>query len=125
MAGPRSAPFLRAVPGHGHSLPGPWTRRPRPSPSVDEVADELDEEPHAEAAAALAGVGAVDVPGGAGDVDVRPRRVADEFLEEGRRGDRPRLALGGEVGEVGDRPLHHLLVLGVEGEAADQLEYKE
>ena len=49
----------------------------------------LDQQPHAVAAGVLAGVGAADVPGGAGDVDVRPGRLADELLEEGGGGDRP------------------------------------
>ena len=57
------------------------------------VARELDQQPHAEAAGVVADVLAADVPGGAGDVEVRPGRLADELLEEGGGGDRPRLAL--------------------------------
>ncbi len=49
------------------------------------MARELDQEPHAEAVGVVADVGAADVPGGAGDVDVRPGRLADELLEEGAR----------------------------------------
>ena len=85
------------------------------------VAGELDQEPHAEAVGAVADVLAADVPGGAGDVEVRPGRLADELLEEGGGGDRPRLALLAEVGEVGDRPLHQLLVLGVQRQPPGQL----
>ena len=40
--------------------------------------------------------------GGAGDVDVRPRRVADELGEEQRGGDRPGVGAA-EVAQVGDR----------------------
>src|SRR6478736_4748853 len=86
-----------------------------------EVARQLDQQADAEAAGVAAGVLAADVPGGAGDVDVRPGRLADELLEEGGGGDRPRLALRGEVGEVGDGALHQRLELGVEGQAPGQL----
>ena len=68
-----------------------------------QVADQLDQQADAVAAAALAGVGAADVPGGAGDVDVRPGGVVDELLEEGGGGDRARLALAAP-GWRGRRP---------------------
>ena len=46
----------------------------------------LDQQPHAVAAGVVAGVLAADVPGGAGDVEVGPGRLADELLEEGGGG---------------------------------------
>src|SRR4051794_34287698 len=59
---------------------------------------DVNQQPHSVAAGVVAGVLAADVPGGAGDVDMGPRGVSDEFLQERRGGDRSRLALGGEVG---------------------------
>src|SRR4051794_17041282 len=60
---------------------------------------DVNQQAPAVAAGVASGVLAADVPGGPGDVDVGPGGVADELLEEGGRGDRPRLALRGEVGE--------------------------
>ena len=57
------------------------------------VERQADQQPDAEAAGALADVLAPRVPGGAGDVEVGPRHVVHELLEERARVDRPGLAL--------------------------------
>ena len=70
-----------------------------------EAAGELGEEPDAVAGRAQARVvvaaAALEV-GGAGDVEVRPRAVAGERLEEGGRQDRGGLAVVGRVLQVGE-----------------------
>src|SRR5436190_18219533 len=60
-----------------------WSsERSKSMPSGLHGRGELDEEPDAVADAALGRVGLVRVPCGARDVEVRPRHVADEALEE-------------------------------------------
>src|SRR5688500_8999671 len=76
-------------------------RRGRLGPVAPERQRQLDDHPHAEARPALARVGLARVPGGPGDVDVRPRHVAREALEELRGDDRARLAGLDRVGDVG------------------------
>ena len=58
-----------------------------------QVASQRDEQPHAEPGGPVADVGAAHVPGGAGDVQVRPGLAVDELLEERAGVDRRRLAL--------------------------------
>ena len=71
--------------------------------------------------AALGRVGAAVVVAGAGDVEVRPRHVADEALEERGALDRVGLAASSEFDEVGVAALDLLVVLGVQRHAPHDL----
>src|ERR1019366_5826807 len=86
-----------------------------------ERAGELDEPAHAVARGALAGVGAPETPSRAGDVEVRPRHVADEVGDQRRADDRNRLARFGRVVEVAVGAFDQLVVLLVQGQAPDDL----
>ena len=60
------------------------------------VARKVGQQPHAEPGGALVGeIGAAHVVGGAGDVEVRPRHLAGEVVQELAGGERGRLALRG------------------------------
>src|SRR4051794_9946033 len=85
------------------------------------AAGQLDEQPYAPAGAALGRVRLAVVVGGAGDVQVRPRDVAGEAVQELGRGAPARAALGRGVDDVRVAALDHLLVVGVEGHAPDGL----
>src|SRR5438105_9310896 len=62
-------------------------------------AGHLDEQPHAEPCRALAAeVRAANVVGGAGDVEVGPRQLPDEAVQQLRTGDRACLATLGQIG---------------------------
>ena len=89
----------------------------RPAASAAQAQEEAD----SEAARAVADVGAAAAPGRPGDVEVHPRDVVGELLEERAGVDRPRLPLRGRVREVGDRPLRQLLVLRVQRQPPDEL----
>ena len=55
-----------------------------------------------------------------GDVEVDPRRRADELLQEERRGDAAGVAAA-DVLEIGDRALDVVLVLGDERQLPERL----
>ena len=61
------------------------------------------------------------VPGRAGDVEMRPRHVADEVRQERGADDRAGLARFGRVVEVAVGALDQLVVLGVQRQAPDDL----
>ena len=82
---------------------------------------QLDQQADPVAAGSVADVFAADVPGGAGDVEVRPGALGGELLEERPGVDRPRLALRRGVDEVRDLPLRQLLVLGMQRQPPGQL----
>src|SRR3954451_9320856 len=82
---------------------------------------QLDEQADAVAVAALGRVGLVRVPRGAGDVEVRPRDVADEALEELRRGDRRRAPVLDRVQDVAVPALDEVGVLGVQWQPPEDL----
>ncbi len=84
-------------------------------------ARELHEQAHAVARRALGRVGAPQVPGRAGDVQVRPGRVADEVREERPADDRAGLARFGRVVEVAVGALDELVVLLVQRQPPDDL----
>ena len=78
-------------------------RRTRASIRLGEPHHRLDERAHAEAGAALADVAVVRVrTRRAGDVEVDPRHVADELLQEQPGGQRAAVAAGADVLDVGD-----------------------
>src|SRR5947199_8120711 len=73
---------------------------------------QLDQRPHAEAARALRRVGVVLLAaGGAGDVEVGPRHVGHELLEEQAGGQRPAVTVAADVLDVGDLGVDVLAVL--------------
>src|SRR3954451_17167353 len=82
---------------------------------------QLNEQADAVAVAALARVGLVRVPCGAGDVEVRPWDVADEALEELRRGDRRRAPVLDGVQDVAVPALDEVGVLGVQRQPPEDL----
>src|SRR5438045_7029096 len=73
-----------------------WRRIRLQLERLTRAAGHLDQQPHPEPGRAPVGeVGPADVVGGAGDVQVRPRGLAGEAVQELARGQRGRLALGG------------------------------
>src|SRR5205823_10253200 len=93
--------------------------RDRPLGAVG--ASELDQQANAIARGSLADIRAAEVPCRAGDVEVRPRSVADELRQERASDDRPRLARFGRVVEVGICALDELVVLLVQRQAPHDL----
>src|SRR5271165_2304028 len=82
--------------------------------------DPFDDTADGDAAGSAGGPGLVGVePGHAGDVEVQPGRVADEFLEEHGRVDGS--AVAGEAGvlDVGDGGADLLAVLVLDGQAPE------
>src|SRR3954468_22922259 len=90
-------------------------------PLLVRVRGELDEQADAVAVAALGRVGLVRVPRGASDVEVRPRDIADEALEELRRGHRRRAPVLDRVHDVAVPALDEVGVLRVQREPPQDL----
>ena len=89
---PAASPSGRGASSASPTPPG-WPTSTSPATSAErrlgrrraargDRARHLDQQAHPEPAAALGGVGAAAVPGGAGDVEVRPRHVAGEAAQE-------------------------------------------
>src|SRR5712692_8041053 len=78
--------------------------------------DQVDEgaEGYAGGAFGEPGLGVV-VPGGAGDVQVNPGRVAGEFLDEHGAGNGAATFAAADVLEIGDGPLDKFAVVVVDG----------
>src|SRR5712664_4751859 len=78
--------------------------------------NEVDEgaEGYASGAFGEPGLGVI-VPGGAGDVEVNPRRVAGEFLDEHGTGDGAAAFAAADVLDVGDGALDEFAVVVVDG----------
>src|SRR6266436_3515904 len=78
--------------------------------------DEVDEgaEGYAGRAFGEPGLGVV-VPGGAGDVQVNPRRVAGEFLDEHSAGDGAAAFAAADVLDVSDSALDEIAIIVVNG----------
>ena len=110
-----AGPFSRAI----------CRRRSRVGAGAENLAAvgarELDQQAHAVAGGALVDVGAAEVPRRAGDVQVRPRHLADEVRQERAADDRARLAAFGGVVEVAVGALDQLRVLLVQRQAPDDL----
>src|SRR5712692_2039702 len=78
--------------------------------------DEVDEgtEGYAGGTFGEPGLGVV-VPGGAGDVEMYPRRVAGEFLDEHSAGDGAAAFAAADVLDVGDGALDEIAIIVVNG----------
>src|SRR5262249_28286214 len=82
------------------------------------LGDQPFEQAHAETRApALVDVGLRRAHGGAGDVEMRPRRLVDEALQELRRGDRAAVAAAGIL-HVGELRVDHLVEFPAEPHSA-------
>src|SRR5207302_5749927 len=103
----------------GPRSPGGWRAPPRDLGAVG--AGQLDQQAHAVARGALADVGAVEVPGRSGDVEVCPRHLAHEVREEAPAHYRARLARFRRVVEISVLALHQLVVLLVQRQPPDDL----
>ena len=87
---------------------------PRLEADLGAVASQLDQQAHAVAGGAFGCIGAPEVPGRPGDVQVHPRRVPDEVRQERRACDRASLAPFGGVVEIAVFTLDQLVVLLVQ-----------
>src|SRR5512144_1365219 len=104
----RSLPLPLAGEGRGEGMHEDAAKS-RPSVLVIN-GDQPVEQAHAKAAGALRhGVAVLLRPGDAGDVEMRPRRLADEALEELRGGDRAGAAVA-DVLHIGNVGLDDLVV---------------
>src|SRR5215211_8649657 len=82
---------------------------------------QLEQQSDAPPRGALVDVRPPEIVGDARDVQMRPRDLAGEAVEERRGGDRQRLATLRDVGDIGVAPLDHLVVERVERQPPDAL----
>ena len=118
------SPRLAAAARLGRCDPFPGRDPTRPTGNclqAGEVCSQLDQGAGAEGGGALGEPPVVGVGvHRAGDVEVDPRRVADELLQEQRRGDRPAVGAA-DVLEVGDVALEQLAVVVVQRQPPQRL----
>src|SRR5215212_3146604 len=129
----RPVPSLSATSTHAATIDARAVRAPRSTCDGDAIAvtaersgcgersRQLDEETHAEAAAALGGVGAARLVRRPCDVQVHPRHLAGELAQELRGDDRAGLARLVDVDDVRGLALEQVGVVGVQRQPPGEL----